>query len=289
MNVKATQWQPANLSGIKMMAENEQLVYLYCVAGAEPGLKDIEGLSGSLYCVCDNGLYAIAGKVEEAEFGHEGLKRNMADMEWIKAEAGMHEKIIEQVMTDTDVIPFKFGTLFNTDAGLNAMLERYGQEFKAILQKLGNKEEWGVKIYCDKKRFRGNLINDNPEVLKIENEIKSSSVGKAFFLKKKKDELIEKTLNEKINECGQESFELLKELSFESHINRLLPKEVTDREDEMILNSAFLVDRDEVGDFQNMVDTLKMHYEGKGLFIDCTGPWPPYNFCDLSREKMQYE
>ncbi len=289
MNVKVTHWQPANLSGIKAMAENRQLVYLYCVAGTEPGLKETEVLSDSLYLVCNNGLYAVAGKVEEDEFGREGLKRNIADLEWIKAKAGMHEKIIEQVMTDTDVIPFKFGTLFNTDAGLNAMLERYGQEFKAILQKLANKEEWGVKIYCDKKRFRGNIINDDPEILKIENEIKSSSVGKAFFLKKKKEELIDKTLNERINECGQESFELLKDLSFEAHINKLLPRVVTERQDDMVLNSVFLVDKDEVGDFRNMIDTLKMHHEGKGLFIDCTGPWPPYNFCGLSREKMQNE
>lgn len=267
----------------------QQLVYLYCVVDREPKLKETEGLADNLYFVCNNGLYAVAGKVEEEEFGQEGLKRNMADFEWIKAKASAHEKIIEQVMADICVIPFKFGTLFNTEASLKAMLTEYGQEFKAILQKLDNKEEWGVKIYCDKKRFKGNLINDAPEVLNIENEIKSSSVGKAFFLKKKRDELIENTFSKKINDCGQESFDLLKELSFEAHINRLLPREVTDRDDDMVLNSAFLVGKDEVGDFHNMVDTLRMHYEGKGLLIDCTGPWPPYNFCGLSSGKGQNE
>ena len=267
----------------------QQLVYLYCVVDKKPELREIEGLAKDLYVVCHNGLYAVAGKVEEEEFGHEGLKRNMADFEWIKAKASAHEKIIELVMADTDVIPFKFGTLFNTDNSLKAMLEQYGEDFKAILQKLQNKEEWGVKVYCDKEKLNENLINEDAEVLKIENEIKSASVGKAFFLKKKRNELIEKTLNERINECGQESFELLKELSFEARINRLLPREVTEREDEMVLNSAFLVDKDEVGDFHNMVDTLRMHYEGKGLLIDCTGPWPPYNFCGLSREKIQNE
>jgi len=75
-------------------------------------------------------------------------------------------------------------------------------------------------------------------------------------------------------------------LSCEARINKLLPKQVTEREDDMILNSAFLVGKDEVGDFINIVDTLKVHYENKGVSIDCTGPWPPYNFCSLTNQKV---
>ena len=264
----------------------EQLVYLYCVADKEPKLKGIEGLANNLYFICHNGLYATVSKVEEEEFGQEGLKRNMADFEWVKAKASIHEKMIEQVMTNTDVIPFRFGVLFNTDDSLKAMLQEYDEEFKAILRKLENKEEWGVKIYCDTKKLKTFSINDEPEILEIENQINSSSVGKAFFLKKKKDELLAQMINRKINEYGQESFDLLKDLSFEARINKLLPKEVTEREDEMILNSVFLINKDEVDDFTSMVDTLKMHYENEGFFIDCTGPWPPYNFCGLSNQKV---
>lgn len=269
------------------MTENVQLIYLYCVTDSEPKTGQIENSEENLYSVCHNGLYAVVGNVDQQEFGAEGLKTNMADMEWIKAKASMHEKIIEQVMAGTDVIPFKFGTLFNTDASLKAMFEQYGQEFKSILRKLTHKQEWGLKIYCNPRKLKVNLGNDDSEILKIEDEIKSSSAGKSYFLEKKKDELIEKAVNEKMNECGQGSFELLKELSFEAHINRLLPREVTEREEEMILNSAFLIDKNEVGDFHNMVDTLKMHYESKGFSIDCSGPWPPYNFCGLSNGKGQ--
>lgn len=262
----------------------QQLIYLYCIADGKPDLKEIKGLANDLCFVCRNSLCAIAGKVKGEEFGEEGLKRNMADLEWVKAKAGVHEKIIELFMVNTNVIPFKFGTLFNTNNSLRAMLDRYGEEFKAILGKLANKQEWGLKIYCDLEKLKAGLSNNETEILKIEDEIKSSPVGRSYFLRKKKDELIEETLSEKIDECSQESFELLKELSFEASINRLLPREVTERKDDMVLNSAFLVDKEEVSDFLNMVDTLKMHYEGKGFLVDCTGPWPPYNFCGLARE-----
>jgi hypothetical protein len=271
------------------MTENGQLVYLYCVADSEPTIKQVEDSENNLYSICHNGLYAVVNEVEQQEFGEEGLKKNMADFEWVKTKASLHERIIEQVMSNTSVIPFKFGTLFNTDESLKAMLEQHGQEFKAILRKLAHKQEWGLKIYCNPERLKAGFLSNQEKILEIEDEIKSSSVGKGYFLKKKKDELIEKMLNDKINECGQESFELLKELSFEARINRLLPKEITEREDDMVLNSTFLVDRNEVGDFRNMVDILKMHYECEGFHIDCTGPWPPYNFCGLSGKKGQNE
>jgi hypothetical protein len=263
----------------------EQLVYLYCVAYREPKLKETGSLANDLSLVCHNGLYAVVGKVEEREFGEEGLKLNMTDLEWVKTKVNAHERIIEMVMVDTDVIPFKFGTLFKTNDSLMVMLRQYDEEFKAILRKLEHKQEWGFKIYCDTEKLKASFCYDGEEILKIAKEIRTSSVGKSYFLKKKKDELVKKTLNEKISEYSQESFELLKELSFKARINRLLPREITEREDDMVLNSAFLVDKDEVEDFHNMVDTLKMHYEGKGVLIDCTGPWPPYNFCGLSNEK----
>jgi hypothetical protein len=269
------------------MTENGQLVYLYCVADSEPKIEQIENSENSLNSVCHNGLYAVVSKVDQQEFGEESLKRNMADMDWIKAKAGMHERIIERIMANTDVIPFKFGTLFNTNNSLKAMLEEYGDEFKAVLGRLENKEEWGVKIYCETDKLKGSVINGDSEILKIENEINSSPPGRAFFLEKKKAELLAQSANAKINEYCQESFKLLKELSFEARINKLLPKEITERWDDMVLNSAFLVGKDEVGDFINMVDTLKMHYENKGFFVDCTGPWPPYNFCGLSIQKVR--
>jgi len=268
------------------MTEN-RLVYLYCVTNEEPKPTETEESVNNLYFVYHRGLYAVASRVEEGEFGEEGLKKNMADLEWVQANASTHEKIIEQVMANADVIPFKFGTLFNTDDSLKAMLEEYGEEFKAILRKLENKEEWGVKIYCDTEKLKAFSINNEPEILEIENQINSSSSGKAFFFKKKKAELLAQVTNRKINEYSQESFDLLKDLSFEARINRLLPKEVTEREDEMVLNSAFLVNKEEVDDFVNMVDALRIHYENKGFFIDCTGPWPPYNFCGLSKQKVR--
>ena len=264
-----------------METAEKNLVYLYCVTNKLPELKEITNLSDSfrLYSVCYQGIYAVVSKVKESEFGEHNLKKNMADLEWIKEKAGTHENVIEGVMEYAPVIPFKLATLFNTEDSLKAMLEEHAQGLSENFRHLEGKEEWGIKIYCDMEGLRLSVIKDDPEMVRLEEEINSSSAGKAFLLKKKKQGLIEDLTNNRINEDGKVCFEILKGCCFEARLNRLLPKEVTEREEEMILNSAFLIEKCKVADFLQTADGLKEKYKHKGLSFDCTGPWPPYNFC----------
>ncbi|MDP3786835.1 MAG: GvpL/GvpF family gas vesicle protein, partial [Candidatus Omnitrophota bacterium] len=257
----------------------EGLIYLYCITDKVPKLKEIENLVDKPYFIYHKSLYAIVNKVKESEFDEENLKRNLADLEWIKEKANIHEKAIEGVMKNTCVIPFKFATLFNTEDNLKAMLVAHLEEFKDILIKLEDKEEWGVKIYCNSGKLKESLMQEDEQLLNIDKEINGSTTltidpersrrvnspgpGKSYLLKKKKEELLNIAVNKKFNEYGQISFDRLRERSQEAGINKLLPKEVTERNDEMILNSAFLINKDKVEDFLNIVEDLRARYTDK--------------------------
>lgn len=254
----------------------KELIYLYCVSQKGPNLKGLDG--GNIYYVHHHGIYAVVSKVSEDEFSEENLKKNLSDIEWIKAKVKIHENVIERIIPYSSVIPFKFGTIFNTEDNLKGMLEEYIERFNDNLMYLDSKEEWGVKIYCDIDRLKKRIIKEDGEILKIEEEINLSSPGKGYFLKKKRDELIREGVNKRINEYSQVSFEILKELSSDERINKLLPKEVTERKEEMVLNSAFLVEKERVLEFVQAVDGLNTRYNNNGLNLDYTGPWPPYNF-----------
>ena len=47
----------------------------------------------------------------------------------------------------------------------------------------------------------------------------------------------------------------------------------------MILNAAFLVEKNKLSSFIREIEIIKIQYEGSDFFFDCTGPCPPYNFC----------
>jgi len=274
-----------------MKSQDKGLIYLYCLTnkpphqyigggGKIPKLKEAEDLVDNVHFLYYQGLYAVVSNVSTDEFSEENLKKNLADLEWIKKKASVHEKVIETVMKNSCVIPFKFGTIFNTEENLKIMLKKHIGKFKDTLKYLEGKEEWGVKIYCDIDKLKENLIREDKELLNIDKEINSCQPGKAFILKKKKVELVNTSVNKKLNDYGQLIFEKLNQHSIESRINKLLPKEVTERKEEMILNSAFLIKNNKVENFMEAESALKEIFEEMGFLLDCTGPWPPYNFCE---------
>ena len=260
------------------MNDMENLIYLYCITNKMPNVQEGRDLVDNLYIIYNQGLYAVVSIVSNDEFSEDNLKKNLADLEWIKAKAGLHEKIIEEIMGDACVVPFKLATLFTTVDSLKMSMEEHLEEFKDNLKRLEGREEWGVKIYCDVERLKNSIGRKDEEILEINNRINSASPGKAFFLRKKKEDLLDAMANKILNEYSKTSFDRLIEHGLQARINKLLPKEVTEREDEMILNSTFLVDKSKVREFVHAVDYLNGEYTGIGINLNCTGPWPPYNF-----------
>lgn len=275
-----------------MEEAKKELIYLYCITRKMPKLKDVENLliraghALPLHFIYHCGLYAIVSKVSNDEFAKENLEKNLNDIEWVKKKANIHEQVIEGIMKSRGVLPFKFATLYNSERNLKLCIEEHAQIFREKLKVLEGKQEWGVKIYCDMERLKEILICKEQEILNINEEINNSSTGKGYLLKKKKEGLINQLLNKRYSECTKACFEELNRHSVKSRINRLLPKEVTERKEEMILNSAFLIEEDKAMDFITRVDSIKTVYEEEGFLFDCTGPWPAYNFCEFSKEKL---
>jgi hypothetical protein len=66
-------------------------------------------------------------------------------------------------------------------------------------------------------------------------------------------------------------------------LNRPQPRELTGRDDEMVLNAAYLVAADDT----SLVDEVAAagdRYRELGLVFEITGPWPPHNFVEPGDE-----
>jgi len=270
-----------------MNIAEESLIYLYCVTKAKPDCSDFKETGIKVYLIYFQGIYAILSRVSPKEFSEENLKKNLANMEWVEKNVRQHEKVIEETMKDITVIPFKFGTIFKREDGVENLLKENNLKFKNMIADLEGKEEWGLKVYCDSEKLNDSLKKEDEKVQGIEKEITSSGKGKAYFLKKKKNELIKNVRNEKISEYTQDSFERIKRACLETKINKILPKEVTEKKEDMVLNAAFLINEKRIKEFENILAYLKTKYTDKGLIFDCTGPWPPYNFCSPFKEKAR--
>jgi len=263
---------------------NKNLIYLYCVTDKEPILDKAFELVGSLYCLNVSDMFAVVSEVSKDDFDKENLEKNIGNMEWLEKHVRIHESVIDAAMTEKELVlvPFKFATVFYTKDSLDSFVVDYSESLKKNLHYLSDKEEWGIKIFFDKKQLEKNILADDPDVKKFDEEISSSTPGKAFFLKKKKIELIKNLLKNKTSEYGKDCYQNLKNLSVQTKINKLQSKELTGNESEMILNAVFLVTADNIPKFMDCVLELRSIYNSRGFEIDCTGPWPAYNFCNIT-------
>lgn len=79
-------------------------------------------------------------------------------------------------------------------------------------------------------------------------------------------------LDGEIDQCKSDFMESLKVVAADS-------KELKLFSDRLLLNLAFLVDRDKIDEFSSRVGDLGAEYSG--LKVQYSGPWPPHNFVDI--------
>ncbi|HLU46814.1 MAG TPA: GvpL/GvpF family gas vesicle protein [Planctomycetota bacterium] len=182
-----------------------------------------------------------------------------------------HQHVNEIVMRDHTVIPMSFGTVFKTSEDIVELLRSAYDAFQDVLMKMENKVEFGLKVLWDPEVATALIERDDEEIRRLKEEI-SSRKGSTYFARVQYGRLVDARLSERSERYVKEIFEALRDVSVASRSN----KPIGDR---MILNAAFLVDRDREGEFDSRLKKIGKQYND--LTFRYTGPWPPYNFVNI--------
>ena len=73
-------------------------------------------------------------------------------------------------------------------------------------------------------------------------------------------------------------------VAVEAKLNPLQPRELTNRDERMLLNGVYLVDDRASSEFADVAAALQSEYAADGVELELTGPWPPYNFVNDASE-----
>ncbi len=260
------------------------LIYTYCLSNSPPEFSEDDKEQGLKSLRFDD-FFVIIKYVSETEFSEENLKKNIGDLKWLEENARDHIRVISMIMEHSTVIPFNFGTIYQSENNLKKFIDDYSDSLTEHLIHLEWKEEWAVKIYCDRKVLNKQIDELSEEAAALEMQIMASSPGKAFLLKRKKTDLIENEMDRLCKNYGQDCFNECRNLSESTRLNNLLPKEFTGREDTMILNATLLVRKDRTIEFISVIRGLKNKYSDHGFDIEITGPWPPFSFISMKEKK----
>lgn len=266
------------------MMSSQYGLYTYGLVDRNPDQLDIVGIDkeNKVYPVIEKGLCVMVSRVNIEQFQRQ-VQHVIAELTnstdaTQRETIGLlqaHEYVIEALMQDATVVPFKFGTILKDENAALQMLQDQEEHFKQLLAMLAGKVEWGLRVYADKQ-----AIINYVEQRKQNQEVtqKSLSKGAAYLLGKQREEARKDNVAAQLAQVAEEIFQGVGNAACEAKINKTLSQKRTGKEKEMILNAAFLVEREKADHFSQQGGTFMEKYAFMRLDMEFSGPWPPYNF-----------
>jgi hypothetical protein len=265
------------------------LVYVYCIveAGteAEPLLRTgqlpslIEG--EPLFPIQQAGLVVAASRVPAAGFDEEPLNALLADLSRLAPLAVRHENAIRAVAAAApSLIPLGFGTVFRDPERVAGFLATQAASLRSILDRLRGRQEWGLKVFCQRDRFNRAVEASSPELRRLDAEAAGAGPGRAYLLRKRREQVAR---DEQERLGSQILTDLLDQLAVRSEAMRRepLPPDAAATPGpagQLVLKAAFLVDQEQAPPFPSLVELLASRLSESGFQLELSGPWAPYSF-----------
>lgn len=250
-------------------------LWLYAVtAPSSPSLDGLAGVGGGhVQPIPCGALTAIAEPVSVTDFGEEALRRHLEDLNWLEPVARAHHRVIAAVAGQGPAVPMRLATIYSSAETLGAMLAARAASFDAVLERLRDRSEWGVKAYATPPQAGPDRLTGTARTAS------GPGAGKAY-LQRRRDEL---GARDQTRQRGQADagrvHAALCEMAADYRLHRPQAPELTGRTEAMVLNGAYLLGRAHAKPFADTVERLRR--EHPGLRLELTGPWPPYSFADV--------
>ncbi|GIH27741.1 gas vesicle protein [Acrocarpospora phusangensis] len=250
---------------------NDTGTYLYAVSHdtGSPCPEDLTGVAGTnVRTVAYAGLVAYVSTVPLERFGAEPLRQSMEDLDWLGETARAHHHVVEEVAASRPTAPVRLVTVYRGDDQIRDLLSQRHDDFTEALARVTGRQEWGVKAYVD-------LTTATP----ADQEVAGTGGPGAAYLRRRQMSL--RGREEAWRQAAAQAEEIhdaLSSVACASRRHRAQDPELSGRKELMILNGAYLVERDRREEFAHMVDKLR----GRGVDVELTGPWAPYSFTELA-------
>lgn len=184
-----------------------------------------------------------------------------------------HTVVLEEVMKEFTLLPVRFGTIAPSEKAICKLVERRFDEFQALLNGMEGKVELGLKAMWYEKAIFQAIVDENPPIRRLRDSLMGRSPEETYYDRIRLGEMIETAMEQKKDEDAEEILGLLRPLVYETRMGTLLS-------DQMILNTAFLLDEERQAEFDQAVEKLDREMGHRTIF-KYVGPVPPYNFVTI--------
>lgn len=254
-------------------------IYLFCLTPGNP-LPEIDGLGidgeHRLHAEGIGGVAAVVSEVTLEDFSGPESRQRLEDLAWIGPRALRHEEVIMMVMRESLVLPVRFGTVFSSTKALAEPLNLHQDALARFFRETVGTKEWSIRAYADMRHVRSHIIETHLAAEK--GQLAGLSPGKRYFLAQKIKAGADREATSWLKGIGADIVRIVQKVSSAFSERRLLSRNVTGIDDEMFFHGAFLVPDRSVDALQSAADEWNRLHEDQGLWIEISGPWPPYHF-----------
>ncbi|HET7388836.1 MAG TPA: GvpL/GvpF family gas vesicle protein [Nocardioidaceae bacterium] len=256
--------------------------YMYAVTrGVEPAALGEVGLDGGpLEVVEEDGLAAVVSSVDLAEYGEDGLRRHLEDLEWLERVARAHDSVVQAVSRLGPVAPLRLATICLDEDGVRARLREWGTELRSALDRVADRVEWSVKVYMPGSVSRTVSVPD-AEPARPADARRDRGLGTDYLRRKRTASDARRTAEEHGARVAAEIHEELARRSVAARVLAAQDPRLTGHEGTMTLNGAYLVAAADADAFAEHVEQLAGGYTE--VRVESHGPWPPYSFATLEQ------
>ncbi|MEI7489961.1 MAG: GvpL/GvpF family gas vesicle protein [Bacteroidota bacterium] len=227
-----------------------------------------------------SGMHGISN-AEFLEVSCEGITAVVCDIQKTGMVAGHasamdYAGVIEKLSKDFTLLPVRFGSIMETDDDIRKMLSGNHLEIKKNLLKVEGKVEFGLKVFCDTEKLKSARNIEPGMKTKSATEagaLHNNSVYLDYVNKKLTEYRLEESVLSYVNSVIEEITDCFAGFEASGKFNKMVSPA-------NIIDALFLIKKEMTAELISVVQDLQTRYSDLNFIL--TGPWPPYNFVDIT-------
>jgi hypothetical protein len=170
-----------------------------------------------------------------------------------------HARVVSQSFRTATVLPFRFGTIFDTEDGIRQAVRANRRTFCESVARLRGKAEMRIKL----------VVRDGSLREAMEEIVLPDTVGREYLAKLREKASRDRERQTKARALSVQVHKLFNPIEEEISCKKVYA-------DGMLLDIAHLIDNKSIEKYQNRYNTAAKQLKNCELVV--SGPWPPYHF-----------
>jgi len=210
-------------------------------------IEGLSGIGGAQVFGYPSGEFAVIA----SEYAHDGSLDQKAILE--------HARVVSECFRNTTVLPFRFGTVFDTDEALRRAVRSNRKAFMASVSRLRGKAEMHIKLLVKDGTLHSANIDDPLP----------TTAGSEYLCRLREKAARQRERQTKARALSVQVHKLFHPLEEEISCRKVTSGGI-------LIDIAHLIDDKTVEKYQNRYSSATRQL--KNVEVLMSGPWPPYHF-----------